>query len=52
MKRLHIAALVVGLCALPSWGEVWFSELDLSSDNRLLFRAENGVWRGRVVLDV
>lgn len=40
MKRLHIAVLVAGLCALPLWGEVWFSDLDLSRDDRLLFRAE------------
>ncbi len=40
MRRLHIAALALGLWALPLWGEVWFSELDLTAFDRLLFRAE------------
>ena len=28
------------LWALPLWGEVWFSDLDLTAFDRLLFRAE------------
>ena len=40
MRRLHIAALALGLWALPLWGEVWFSDLDLTAFDRLLFRAE------------
>jgi len=40
LRRLHIAALALGLWALPLWGEVWFSDLDLTAFDRLLFRAE------------
>jgi peptidoglycan/xylan/chitin deacetylase (PgdA/CDA1 family) len=40
LRRLHIAALALGLWALPLWGEVWFSDLDLAAFGRLLFRAE------------
>ncbi len=29
-----------GFWALPLWGEVWFSDLDLTAYDRLLFRAE------------
>ena len=40
MKRLRIAALALLVSTLPSWSEVWFSGLDLSRSNQLLFRAE------------
>lgn len=40
MRRLQVTALALGLLALPLWGEVWFSDLDLTVSNRLLFRAE------------
>ncbi len=40
MRRLYVAALALGLWALPLWGEVWFSDLDLTAFDRLLFRAE------------
>ncbi len=40
MKRLQIAALAMLLSTLPSWGEVWFADLDLSRSSQLLFRAE------------
>jgi len=40
LRRLHIAALALGLWALPLGAEVWFSDLDLTAFDRLLFRAE------------
>jgi peptidoglycan/xylan/chitin deacetylase (PgdA/CDA1 family) len=40
LRRLLVAALALGLWALPLWSEVWFSELDLSGADRLLFQAE------------
>jgi peptidoglycan/xylan/chitin deacetylase (PgdA/CDA1 family) len=40
VRKLHLAALALGLWALPLWGEVWFSDLDLTASDRLLFRAE------------
>jgi peptidoglycan/xylan/chitin deacetylase (PgdA/CDA1 family) len=40
LKRLRIAALALLVSTLPSWSEVWFSGLDLSRSNQLLFRAE------------
>ncbi len=45
MKRLQVAALALGLWAFgpwsaPLWGEVWFSGLDLTAFDRLLFQAE------------
>ncbi len=45
MRRLRVAALATALWALglwapPLWGEVWFSGLDLTAFDRLLFQAE------------
>jgi peptidoglycan/xylan/chitin deacetylase (PgdA/CDA1 family) len=41
LRRLYVFVLaLLGLWALPLWGEVWFSDLDLTAYDRLLFRAE------------
>jgi peptidoglycan/xylan/chitin deacetylase (PgdA/CDA1 family) len=40
LKRLRLAAWALLLSTLPSWGEVWFADLDLSRSGQLLFRAE------------